>query len=290
VKKYLAALLDKATKPFVGKGYIDRYLPFAVSAYEYLYSISRSDTQPIVDIPLNSKLVVFNKDSHLGRPLINGMPFEFVTTARFIKEVSADDTIFDVGANVGYYTVLGAKKAIEGTVFAFEPEANNFSLLEKNAVLNSLDNTTIVRFAVGSSDGEVGLRTKPGHAGKAHITLSESLNKVKLTTLDTFCTHNSIEKINVMKLDVEGSEIDVLRGGKEILSGSPGLKVFLEYNERSIRSFGERKEEIFEILEELGLKPTAILDEVGGKEIPFSASNLAKVLRRASYTNIFCEK
>ena len=152
---------------------------------------------------------------------------ELKTILEFINE---GDVIFDIGANIGCFSVPFAKKVgSNGKVYAFEPQKFIFNLLKKNAVCNELNNLQIFNNAIGDANTILELNdfdySQSGNFGG--ITLTENYdnsvcakikgtkkNKIKTLTLNNFL---NLKKCNFLKIDVELMELNVLKGAKEFI-------------------------------------------------------------------------
>jgi len=125
-------------------------------------------------------------------------------------------TVIDVGAHIGYYSLLFAKcVGPSGRVFAFEPVPGNFSLLKKNVELNSLLNVVTINKAVFSRTQEIKMSV-PGDQSNPECASIKSAPGapnycVEAISIDDFCAEHSLQP-DVLKIDVEGSEYDVLLG------------------------------------------------------------------------------
>jgi len=153
-------------------------------------------------------------------------------TTQFIKDNLKPGQIFvDVGANVGYYTLLASKiVGNSGKVYAFEPLELSWTVLSKNLGMNELKNVIVFFMALSNNSG---LKTKfytgniPGHAstiGTEELTVEVEVNN------DIFDRINLKEQIapDMIKIDVEGSQLEVLKGMKDILSTEKELTVIVE--------------------------------------------------------------
>lgn len=135
-------------------------------------------------------------------------------------------TFVDIGANVGLFSIPAAMRVQHGKVIAFEPSAWTIERLAKNARLNGVSNLTTVHSAVGDYVGHAALQLNaPGKDGLNTIGNpvhedSEIIGteKVPVTTLDDFLSRRSISNVDVMKVDVEGAELMVFRGAKNLLA------------------------------------------------------------------------
>jgi FkbM family methyltransferase len=130
------------------------------------------------------------------------------------------DVFWDLGANIGFFTLLGARLVgPEGTVVAFEPWPQNAEQLQRNAELNGFTQVVTERVAVSSQVGIASFTLPEGRrdagalgAGKSGTTIS-----VPTTTMDAYAA-GAARPPNVVKIDVEGAELDVLRGGLSMLA------------------------------------------------------------------------
>lgn len=130
--------------------------------------------------------------------------------------IDKNDTVIDVGANRGYFTIFAARKAVNGKIFAFEPSPDNFEILSQNLKNNKLNNVVAMPMAVSSSVKNVYLYLFPGSdsANSQHLKLGKKI-KVKATDLPHYCKVKKINKIDFLKIDCEGEEY-------EIFSSLPG--------------------------------------------------------------------
>jgi FkbM family methyltransferase len=133
----------------------------------------------------------------------------------------------DVGANVGFFSVLASRWAgPAGRVYSFEPSPRERTHLEQHVRINDLRNVTVVPAAVGDRSGDIVLRLAPEEYGGLNTTgidfaypgvpLSSEV-VVPLTTLDAWAIEAGIDRIDVIKIDVEGGEVAVLRGALDVI-------------------------------------------------------------------------
>jgi FkbM family methyltransferase len=147
---------------------------------------------------------------------------------RFLKP---GQTVIDVGANVGIHTlVMSDLVGPAGRVFSYEPSETVFRRLQKNLEINSKDNVHPRKTAAGSTVGTTGFsdRSHETNIGKSHLDPSSD-HRVSVTTLDR--EHSGAESISLIKIDVEGSEMEVLRGAGDLLRDHRPV-IFMEYNAR----------------------------------------------------------
>lgn len=193
------------------------------------------------------------------------------------------DTVLDVGANVGTFA-LRAARAVgrSGRVFAFEPNPKSFVRLTTNARLNALENLAAVDIAAGEQPGEAELfLPQPGQAGGAsfcrdwlrlsgiaperdtgaevgrigtteHATPSEATSlSISVIPIDTFCRERNVDRVDLLKVDVEGYEMAVLAGARDtIAKDRPRLMV--ECNELALAAGGWDIAEFLTFIWDLG--------------------------------------
>lgn len=149
---------------------------------------------------------------------------------RFLDVINPGDTIIEVGAATGEYTIPAAQRLEDGTLHAFEPEERNYKCLEENISLNSISNIKAINKIVSNNDNE-NKRFRVNRSSIADHTLdpeehSEVIShdiddfedtRKKTLTLDTYCDNNEIDKIDILKVTANKHELEVLEGSEEIL-------------------------------------------------------------------------
>lgn len=124
--------------------------------------------------------------------------------------------MLDVGANFGSYCItIAARWHGQGTIHAFEPHPLVFERLRTNIALNGA--TAVTAYQEGLSDREdtAGIIETPGHSGATYLRPG---GNVAVTTLDRFCERASIDRLDLIKIDAEGAELRILRGGAATLA------------------------------------------------------------------------
>jgi FkbM family methyltransferase len=184
---------------------------------------------------------------------------EFIFLHRFLKP----NMIFvDVGANQGEYTLFAAKRLRSGKVLAFEPLPSISQRLKKNIVLNNLVNVDVFELGLAEEDRELPIyEIEDIHEGLATLYPEEQQKKqaflIKLVTLDETCETKGINRIDFIKLDIEGGELNALRGATSILKRDrPALMI--EINERTYNNAGYTISEVKSLLDDLKYRPYQI--------------------------------
>lgn len=161
--------------------------------------------------------------------------------SRLINErLSPGQTFVDVGANTGWYTVLAAHAVgPTGRVVAIEASGENFRWLKENVRKNGLENVRLVNQAAWSSESELTLfQGPPSHSGVSTVVESFAENQqcgpvgvIRARPLTSLLNEEEISTVRVLKIDVEGAELEVIKGLEPMLDSAPNnLEVFLELN------------------------------------------------------------
>ena len=183
---------------------------------------------------------------------INGVYGELDT--QIIREqIKEGDIVIDVGANIGYYTLIFAQLVGKtGKVFAFEPEPKNFEILKKNIEINNYDNVTAEQKIISDKCEKMKLFVSDsgivGHRIQKMGNL-ENFIEVESVTLDDYMKKLNLDKkVDFIKIDVEGAEPKVLDGAKTILKENVNLKIFTEFNREVIKKYNSDPEDMLLLL------------------------------------------
>ncbi len=160
--------------------------------------------------------------------------------------------VLDIGAHIGMYTVRLADICREGRIVAVEPDPRNRVYLKANVALNRLRNVEIVPYAISDKSGEkvrFALATVSGHS-RINKTIKDSeyydYIYVETITLDDLVESIGLEKVDFIKIDVEGYEMHVLRGAEKIIRSYKPYML--------IETFYENRKQVYEFLEKHGYK------------------------------------
>jgi len=127
-------------------------------------------------------------------------------------EIGSHDTVVDIGAHIGTFTITSARSAREGIVYAFEPVEANYELLLRNIELNRLRNVVPTKMAVAKDTGKKEMFVQEdattGHS--FHYRSNRNPVIVDTTSLEDFVDRTGIKKIDLLKMDCEGAEYDIL--------------------------------------------------------------------------------
>jgi FkbM family methyltransferase len=166
--------------------------------------------------------------------------------------VQPGDTVCDIGANIGLVTLLLSRLVgQQGHVLAFEPNPVCFDALAAAIERNQRPNIRAVQTALGAHTGELELLVPPGNVGAAtfrrdtHTRIGKTI-RVPVRTLDDTVVEHNIQRIQFMKLDVEGFESDVFKGAERMLRQVRPDAILFEMNDRPTGNLIELP--VFEVL------------------------------------------
>jgi FkbM family methyltransferase len=184
---------------------------------------------PILQGPLKGKKWI--KGSSINGCLLG--TYELEKRVLFSKYVKPGFVVYDVGANVGYYSLLDSVlTGMEGKVFSFEPLPENISYLKKHIELNKIENISVVENAV--SNEVTNLRfIATDNRSMSHIS-NEGEIEIETTSLDEFIKDGN-PLPDLIKMDIEGAEYDALLGAKEILKSVKPV-IFLATHSNELRA------------------------------------------------------
>ncbi len=165
--------------------------------------------------------------------------FEPYTTFLFRKQLRDGQTVIDIGANVGYYTLIAAKRVgQQGRVFAFEPDLENVAIVRKNIEINNLRNVSVITKGVSNQTGNAILYMSDDNKCTHAIVKNregEHQIQIETITIDESIKQARIGKVSIIKMDIEGAETLALEGMKETLLANPDICIFSEFYPAAIR-------------------------------------------------------
>ncbi len=204
---------------------------------------------------------VDTRDRVLSTHLLGEEIWEPAETAAFLTHAREGMCVFDVGANIGYYTLLAARAVgPSGRVHAFEPEPHNFEFLTRNIAENRFTNVRPVNAAVSNERGVVRLHLDDANfgahsfeAGSVPTPSGRSL-EVETVRLDDFVEEaRSVEAGVLVKIDVQGAEALVIEGGSRLFA-LPRITVLMEFWPVALSRAGADAGRLLEIIGGLGFR------------------------------------
>jgi FkbM family methyltransferase len=209
---------------------------------------------------------------------------EPLVTEIFEKTIRKGDVVLDIGANIGYYTLIAARKiGAEGRVYAFEPEPANFELLKKNVKLNNYRNVVLENKAVSNKNGTSKLYIHPTSTGGHSLTQKSDVQiQVETVTVDSY--FEKMERIDLVKMDIEGAETLVIQGMSDVLRKNKQLKIIMEFDLKTVRHAGFTLRQLTEPLFNHGFRAYVI---ESGEKIDTISSLKDRFEDRDLHLNLF---
>ncbi|MFM7795907.1 MAG: FkbM family methyltransferase [Candidatus Nitrosotenuis sp.] len=202
--------------------------------------------------------------------------WEPVQTEYIKNNVKKGDIVIDLGAHIGYFTLIFAELVgVQGRVFAFEPNPQNYSLLMKNVSVNNFTNVTTVQKAVSDETKTIQLFLSENNTGDNRIfNLNDNMKSIEIESirLDDFFK-NYDYNVGFIKMDIQGSEANALVGMKTVLEKNRHLKIISEFWPYGINGSGNSPEEFLNMLTDLGFKMNRI-NHIDKKIEPIEISDL----------------
>ncbi len=235
-------------------------VPGARQAYALLHRLVFSGGERCV-VANGLPMWVDTRDRVIAIHLLGDEVWEPSETAAFLAYAREGMCVFDIGANIGYYTLLAARAVgSSGRVYAFEPEPRNFELLTRNIAENGFRNVRPVKAGVSNRAGVARLHLDDANFG-AHSFEAGSLPtpsgrsvEVETVRLDDFADEaRAFEAGVLVKVDVQGAEALVVEGGRRLLA-LPRITALIEFWPEAIARAGADSARLLADLESLGFR------------------------------------
>jgi FkbM family methyltransferase len=182
---------------------------------------------------------------------------------KFLESIAEEGmNAIDIGGHIGVTTVVIAKQVGKrGLVYSFEPVPEYFDILKKNLSANKLENVEAFQLAVTDRLETIDFYQQGGFSG---IIPEEGTNKFQAntTTIDRFLNERKAERIDLINMDCQGSELLVLEGAKESLRKNR-VKIFYEIHHASLKRLGQSVQHVVQYLQGLGYEVHSVsLDDL----------------------------
>lgn len=200
------------------------------------------DADEVVEVQ-GSKMVLDPDDRIVSRVIRRDKIWEPLETDLFSRALEPGDVVIDVGANIGYYTLLAARRVgPTGHVYAFEPEPRAFAILQRNVALNGYTNVTLVAKALGRSPGTLRLYLAKRNRGDHRVydpTGKREAIDVEVVTLDEVLAAEPPARIDLIKIDTQGAECSILAGAEQTLADHREATILMEFTPNALVAVGD---------------------------------------------------
>jgi FkbM family methyltransferase len=259
--KYKKGLMSKAS-------YIKKMHVFHSNLFAYkefikdtdIKSIEISDGKVIMNTrDRNIKLIADGFDKRaIAVEILNFDSYEKECLEMILKLIPEKAVIFDIGANIGWFTLTIAKSIKNTQIYAFEPIKHTYQQLAYNLKLNNINNVKAVNSALGENEGTTSFfyyKEGSGNASMRKLSSEYKAERVKgkVMKLDDFVAKNRIKRIDFLKCDVEGAELMVFKGGLESIKKFKPV-IFAELLRKWSKPFGYHPNDVIDLLGDIGYK------------------------------------
>ncbi len=214
------------------------------------------------EININGFIFYFGaSDVGIAETLITNKDYELDTRKIIEKILTPNSVFFDLGANIGLHSIFASRQISEnGKIYSFEPSPETFNYLLKNIKSNSLEKKIIAEnLAITNIKGQAPfLITKNSECNsitnnKNYIN-NNSLIFVNTISIDEYCDIKNINNIDLVKMDIEGQELNAMKSMINIVSKSPNFKIIFELHDENLINNNEDSLEVLNFLSSIGLK------------------------------------
>ena len=214
------------------------------------------------------------------------------STAILKKLLKKDMNVINIGANIGYFTLLAAREVgPQGKIFAFEPFPKTVELLQKNVDVNGYSNVDVVPMAVSDKTGTAKLSVGGSslhNVISSRIITEMSLITVPQTSVDDFMSQKELS-INFVVIDAEGSEPFILNGMAKTIEKNLNMVIMIEYNPFTLELAGSTIENFMNVIANYGFM-MYLINEVTLKITPITMESLKQDIKYPNVANLLLSK
>ena len=196
------------------------------------------------------------------RTVVTGL-FQSEETKLFQRLAQPGMTFLDVGAYVGYFTILASGwVGASGHVYAFEPDAYAYQFLLRNIRSNNCVNAVAINKAVSDVVKTATLVRDPKgpETFLTHTPIGGDAFTIETVTLDSFLETENWPTVDLAKINIEGSELFALKGMNKLSHRSPGLQLVMEFNPAAMKRAGVSREDLTAALADLGFRRGQVVE------------------------------
>lgn len=220
----------------------------------------------ILEKKLNGKFNFMNckfyydklRDTSIASSILTNGNYEKETFNEIRNSLFNGDVFIDGGANIGFYSILSSKfVGPKGKVISFEPTSTCYNYLLKNIKINKKKNIFPIKKAISNKNSTVFFNISENSEENSIVKNSnkkDNIVKIKATSIDSYCKNKKIKKVDLIKLDIEGQELQALKGSRETIIKNKNIKIIFELNIANRRDGIIYSKKIFNYLSKLNFK------------------------------------
>jgi FkbM family methyltransferase len=243
------------------------------------------------------KMILDKNDLDLSRQVkyLGNYSTESLETKVFDKYLKLGMRVLDLGANIGFYTLLASTKVgNSGQVISFEPSPQNLKMINLSLKENSFSNVIVVNAAVSDFVGKSILHLSPYynsehslfnyHYSSGYVNNTDKI-VIDVTTVDKTLENFADYTVNLIKMDIEGSESKALNGMQQVFEKNEHLVLITEFWPRGFENAKSDPKDFLEKLEKIGFKIHHI-DEAKGQVYSVTAGEMEDIMKNRINTPI----
>lgn len=197
---------------------------------------------------------------------LNFLSYESAELRSILKFIKPAPVVLDIGANIGWYSLVLSRLFPDSEIHAIEPSEKMFESLQLHIAINDAQNIQSYKLGMSEKSGESVFFEIPNNSvNSSMMNLTDDPTAksqiVVVKTVDDFCTENKITKVDFIKCDVEGAELLVLKGAVETLKNKP--LVFCEMVRKWAIKFNYHPNEIIKFMKKFGYEECYAISEKG---------------------------
>jgi FkbM family methyltransferase len=264
------------------------------------WAVTLADGKLLVHTLHSLLMIVDSTDLIITPQLVVYRQWEPELTQLFWNSLRSDTVFVDVGANIGYFTLLAGSRIHAGNpgrVIAVEPNPECCALIERNLAINwSMCDIALHKVAVGAQQGDAWLASPADRAANAHLSRDggeaggERKFRVPMQTLDALVPDGLA--VDILKIDVEGHELAVFDGASRVIAQSPDIRIIMEWSQSQMSSAGVSSQAMQDKLASFGLVARRLPTSKSLNDISLENSPLIpfEQLSQMAYDNILLTK
>lgn len=255
--------------------YISKFFKYILMRISYVISPPHKRKLEQLNFRGYEILAFINED--VGRQLKINREYERVESEFLTRQIIDGDVVFDVGGNIGYYALMLADSNKSCKVHTFEPVPINYDVLCLNLHLNGISNVITNQFALGSFDGESQFSHSVDGAFSSIISVGrrDELKsiKIKVRKLDSYIEENKLEKVDIVKVDIEGAEELFINGANLLLQDEKRKPrvILMELLDINFEKYGTSVRNVIEKMTDYGYSAKYL--DSDGELIAFETEN-----------------
>jgi FkbM family methyltransferase len=288
MKRLLFLFLERITQPLRGTGL--KKVPGILALYRSVFARVRP---PSVTV---NGCTMFLDPLDTLELATRGDAYERFIRSVFQRTIREGDTVLDLGAHIGIFTLAAARRVGQaGKVVAFEASPVNVPILQKNIAVNGFEKVaTVVAGAVSDASGKSTLYLFDRYGSGQHSLYEKSAAaavEVETYSLDDYVARHPVSKIDVMKIDIEGSEWHAWRGMQGVLAANRRMTIFTEFCPRLLTMAGVAPQDYLDAIEAAGFR-IAVLDDEHRKITPSTAAHVGQefTVAKDNLANLMCTR